>query len=151
MQCEKKEVAKKEEIKEARGRQGGIAVDQPLQSEVRNSLNPPLFMKEGFDLSVMQRNLLMQPYRQIPPSFRFSNPMAELNTHNYMMFNSDYGSSDMPNNRQSFPLLPPRPIFRHCAIHAGIAYFIHSNHRRQVHLLYLVEIGPRRSQNSRCG
>lgn len=132
VQCANMEVGSREEIKESRGRATDGVIDQPPQNEARHSLNPLPFTKERFGLSVMQGNLLMQPYRQIPPSLRLSNPMAELNAHNYMMFTPNYRSSEMPGYRQTFPPPPPRPIFGHCAIHAGIAYFIHSSYRRQV-------------------
>lgn len=80
------------------------------------------------------------PYEAPRPPLRTENPLLTPNGQlNYMLYNPMYVTDPIPDAftphfQQSAEV--PRPIFNHCAIHAGIAYFIQAIQKREVLLLF---------------
>eukprot|EP00826_Nyctotherus_ovalis_P039271 TRINITY_DN3762_c0_g1_i1.p1 TRINITY_DN3762_c0_g1~~TRINITY_DN3762_c0_g1_i1.p1 ORF type:complete len:152 (-),score=43.89 TRINITY_DN3762_c0_g1_i1:326-781(-) len=75
-------------------------------------------------------------YEAPRPPVRADNPLLIPNAQlNYVLYNPLYVRNPVPDaftpHFQQSPPDIPRPIFNHCAIHAGIAYFIQAIQKRE--------------------
>ena len=103
-------------------------------SEIKHSLPSPQYMEEMSGVGLIKRNSLMKPYEIATSGIRIDNPSSELNARNYILLNPIH-----PYTQHLLqPPKPPRPIFRHCAIHAGIAYFIDVNNKREAYFFLTI-------------
>lgn len=132
-----KEIEQKGNVVEVKG-----LINQEQHCEDENSLLPP-FMGEVLNLPSIQQTTLIQPYDMIEPTFGLNNSILTSNANSRIkcaeLYNSLYLNSGMVAYNQNFQrsiIEPIGPIFKHCAIHAVIAYFIYGNNNCAV-ILYL--------------
>jgi len=112
-------------------------VKRDIPEEIKDKIISSLINQELPEIkqslpSLIERNSLAQPY-EIPTSgIRIDNPSSELNAKNYILPNPIHPYTQ----HLCQPLRPPRPIFKNCAIHAAIAYFIDVTNKREAYFFY---------------
>lgn len=119
---------------------GEVEAKKEVEPIVREKL-PPVNPATALPRNMYPPN----PYEAPRPPLRTENPLLAPNGQlNYMLPNLSYNPMYMtepipdaytPHFQQSTAEVP-RPIFNHCAIHAGIAYFIQAIQKREVLLAF---------------
>jgi len=115
-------------------------IPEPMvETKVKKEVEPAI----GEKLPAANPNAILSSYLSYEPAQLPSNPLLSQNNQlDYAPYISLYISDPMsdvmtPHFQQSRPDIP-RPIFNHCAIHAGIAYFIQAIQKREVLFDFLI-------------
>jgi hypothetical protein len=104
-----------------------------IETEVKKEIEPVVRER----LPSVNPNTTLPLYPPYEITSRTENPLLPPNNQlNYVLYNPLYrndpiADSMTPHFQQSRPDIP-KPIFNHCAIHAGIAYFIQAIQKREV-------------------